>query len=245
MEIDCGFSNYDYLSLPELNSCEDHRHVNVYNNLPSVEEADAMLRARGDFFDFLNAASALAYQNNLAETMGLRLLHNHFYLEQGQVMFENYLNRSLITSAHNISEIQNDNILPHGWIFSDSGALEVFEFSSDSVVQSAIDKIRESGFLAKMHNLMVEHKMHNLFALSVLTRDNLKHEDGYIFLEVNNDDTKQSVVQLAKTNFTNSNIRTSWSFSDATQHRCLETWWECVVLPGLPGHTTRPVHNDH
>lgn len=159
----------------------------------------------------------------------------------GRLLEKNF-NQSLITSAHNISDVQNQNPVPSGWVFSDSGDLEVFEFSTDFSVHNAVAKIRNSSFLAEMHNLLVKSQMQDLFAVSILNRSALEHKDGYVYLEKNYDETKQSVVNLVSVNFNSDNIRTSWSFADAIQHRCLVTWYECVKEG--PGHYIRGVHND-
>ncbi len=232
MDIDCGFSKYDYLSLPELNSCEESKHISFYNSLPSIEEADSIFKRKDGFDDFLEEAGNLAHKYDLAEVMGLGLLHKHFDLESGQVMFENYINRSLVTSAHNISALQHQNALPYGWIFSNSGSMEVFEFSTDPVVQSTVKQIKDSKFLQEMHNLFVEHQMQDLFALSILNKELLEHKAGYIYQEMNYGDAKHSVVQLVEANLTNNaDIITSWSFSDVIQHRCV-IWHKCVKLFG-------------
>lgn len=87
MDNDCSYSNYDFLSLLKLNSCEEFDYVNFYNSLPTVEDADSALQERSNFLQFLEDASHLAhlFLGDIASIMGLRLLHKHFDLSHGQV----------------------------------------------------------------------------------------------------------------------------------------------------------------
>lgn len=214
----------------DLNDVDQPRHAKIYSGLKSARKSnDELLKSDPQFKAFMKDADSLVKQYEMESFIGLRLIHNHFKLEPGQVMAENFEEvkntPSLVTQRHTIEEAQQKGAIPASWIFTDNpedGGL-LFEASSDPAIKKASLRLQQTPkFFNEMGNLLRSYKLHNLLALAVVERSHLTPKDTQLFLENTYKTSSRSVLQLLdiqnkpKEGF----VTTSWGFSGPYQHGC-------------------------
>lgn len=227
----------DDFDLTDVNLSE---HRKRYNKLPSAKKADALLQASPQFDEFLNKAQTIAKQYEVEASMGLRLIHSHFTLDENQVMAENYELQnevpSLVTQPYTLEEAQIKGALPASWIFTDNpgegGVL--FEASSDPAIKSTSLKLQQnSGFFQEIGNALREYKLNHLLSIAILEREKLAAKTNELYMENSYNTTKKSVVQLwnTKKQPLESYVRTSWSFQNPQENGCSCNYvWVCSPI---------------
>lgn len=121
-------------------------YVKHYNTLPHVGEADANLKSRTQFSDFLDRAKDVIESYEFSAHTGLRLIHRHFDLDKENVIVQE-LNHydgkpALIASSLSLDEALGKEAVPSGWIFGDSR--HIFEFSTDDAVKADLRQIQNT-----------------------------------------------------------------------------------------------------
>lgn len=212
----------------ELEDFDPEQHRVNYNALPSVVKSDEELQKSSQFQAFLKDADEIVTRYELNNLVGLRLIHQHFFLGDNQVMAERYevVNNvpSLITQAISFEEAKKMDALPSSWIFPTSGKNELvlFETSSDPAVMQAKSILEKSpNFFNEMGKAIGEYNLNHLLSLAILKRDSLIAQEDQIYAEINSHEHNRSIVQLLNTkDITSNSVRTSWSFKGPKQVDC-------------------------
>ena len=133
--------------------------------------------------------------------------------------------------------------MPSSWLISNE-EINVFETSTDPAVKTGIKILQQdSEFVEEISSLLKEYNLNNLLSLAILKRDFLQSNDidNEMYLEFNDESLDKSIVQLCnKNNISAEIIRTSWSFGEPRQHRCLNQG--CFkIQSGMHGRRHIPV----
>lgn len=103
----------------------------TYNGLPSVETANDGLLSLGKTDDFLTEVSSLISSYDSVNFLGVRLIHQHNTLADGEIMLEEFKHDegepAIITSNRSID---TEGSIPASWLITPSG-LRTFEYSTD------------------------------------------------------------------------------------------------------------------
>ncbi|MBA3814695.1 MAG: hypothetical protein H0X26_09510 [Alphaproteobacteria bacterium] len=236
----------------ELDSIDKETHKIRYNSLPAVEESDALLKGSSQFNSFLNEAEEIVTRYELEPAVGLRLIHRHFTLDEGQLMAEEYDSidnvPSLVTYAHKFEEAEAKGAIPASWMFSGSSQDEIllFEASNDPAVKTGSLKLQNSPeFFDEMGKILTENNLHHLLSVALLKRDSLVAEESHIYMEVNSRHEQKSVVQIWDGTSDSSNtISTSWAFKGPRQQKCWPIM-KCIWVPDYPKGAHRYLLVDH
>jgi hypothetical protein len=224
-------------------------HGVSYNALPSVEKADAELRTKSSFHDFLSNAERIVLSHGLEDLVGLRLIHRHFPLDQEHVMVEKFgLHEevpSLITSAQHVSIARENEAVPASWIVSGAYPV-VFEFSTDTAVRNGIERLRQSPlFFTEIMDLIKDNNLQELLAISVSKRSGLEALSDQLYVEHNFVDVGSSIVQIEESSNISDGIRTGWAFSGPKSVKCRASS-VCLQIPPEfgGGHEKSYMHED-
>ena len=217
------------INLPHEFSCDGSK---LYNSLPDVESADQKLQESHSFEQFLGEAQKLAQDHNLQDWMGVRLIHQHKYINKNQIMVEKHEifkgQDALVTRPQN--KTHENEATPASWIF-DGEHYRVFEYSYDAYVPKIFEKVKNSPeFLSEFASLLKKYGYENLLALAITDRAwYLNYVDKHSFLERSYDEPSfASVVVNADTPEGEKAISTSWTFkkvpfSLACLAKCIST----------------------
>jgi len=219
-----------------------------YNNLPEVEVANQELKSReGQFKELFKQLHVLVEQHGLQDYIGLRLIHNHFQLDDQQVMCEHFIPSfgeekapSLITTPENVSKLGHAKAA--SWIFTDQG-VSPFEYSNDPAVLEGRQKIDQAeGFVEEFGRLVKDARFEHLLSLAIIKRDNFSSRDGaeqtYVENSYFNLEGKKdiSVVQLQKGDGGELSIITAWSLQEDYPVR------KIVCVPWVEGEDQFHIH---
>lgn len=228
----------------DLDDVNLERHRAHYNSLSSAKQADAALKSSPQFDEFLSKAQSIAKHYEVDSSMGLRLIHRHFALEEGQVMAENYevvhSTPSFVTQPHTLEEAQERGTLPASWIFTDSpeegGVL--FETSSDPTIKTTSLKLRANPkFFEEMGNALREYKLNHILSIGILERKDLVAQENDWYIENTFIPDSRSVVQLRNIQekpLGEGVVRTSWAFKEPKKHGC-SCWWVSACYVAVCG----------
>lgn len=203
-------------SVYEIEYVNPLTHAKMYNQLQSIELADEQIKKLPDFSSFLEAAGKVIEKHGLTDCIGLRLIHNHFILNDGQVMVENFEEvdsvPSLVTSACSVSEAKGKGAIPASWLFS-TFPPSSFELSTDPAVLKIVKSLeQEPAFLVDMKEVIENYRLQNLMAVAVLKKDFLMAKDKELYLEISDDSLSRSIVQLVKEEDVGLSVITAWKF---------------------------------
>jgi hypothetical protein len=230
----------------ELDDMDRESYTRRYNSLPSVEENNEKLKASPQFSSFLKEAEEIVSRYELEPYVGFRLIHSHFSVGENQVMTENYevidSVPSLVTSAFTVEEAKERGAVPASWIMSDTaGAPFVFETSTDPEVKTGARLLQDNyEFMGEAEASLRKHNLNHLLSLALLKRSSLQAKEGQMYLELNSNKSKRSVVQLWNEEDSSiDTIRTTWSFKGPKKQACYNVW-ACVGKNG--SHVGAEVH---
>lgn len=193
-----------------------------YNRLPSVKEADEAIKSSSCFQELLEKVANITKRYNCESYVGLRLIHKHFQIEEGQIMVENFQEiegtSSLVTQPQAWEEALNTKALPSSWIFSETGDVHTFETSTDPAVKNGVEFIENNPeMMDEINKELQTHKLNKLLAVALLKRDSLKTNDDQMYLEKEYLDQNKTILQVGNRNDSQAMqaINTSWSFKDS------------------------------
>lgn len=221
----------------ELDDIDKEAYSRHYSKLPSPEENNAKLKASSQFKPFLERAEEIVVRYGLESHVGLRLIHQHFPAEVGQIVTEEFQmveeTPSLVTWSHSFEEAKEKEALPASWIFTSPPKTPLmFEASTDPEVKLGSQMLQQNTeFMKEMSQRLYEYELNDLLAVSLLKRATLVGGEGQMYVERMNDNGKVSVLQLGYEKDQPENIiRTSWSFKGPKQHGCIMIQ-ACQPLP--------------
>lgn len=152
--------------------------VATYNGLPSVETANDGLLSLGKTDDFLAEVSSLIAGYDSVNFLGVRLIHQHNKLSDGEIMLEEFKydegEPALITSN---KSIETEGSIPSSWLITPDG-LRVFEYSTDASSLSGFQYLTEhSEMLRIVTSTLQKYALESYLAPSVLNREVLGYFD--------------------------------------------------------------------
>jgi len=206
------------LCLFAISDVELKHHASIYNQLPSVETASCALLKRDNFERFREEFGTLVHRHGFADTVGLRLIHAHFRLNDNEQMCEDFEmidnTPALVTQPQNQEKI-NSKAYPASWLFSGNGNCVPFEYASDPAVKRVREKLDAlPAFFNEVSELILNHQYETLLALAILKRDYLPAtEYGYFEQSYANEyETQKSILLSANNVITDHNPVTAWRF---------------------------------
>lgn len=216
-----------------INNINKSSYAFHYNNLLSVQEADEAIKSSPCFQDLLEKVANITKRYNCESYVGLRLIHKHFQIEEGQIMVEDFQEiegtSSLVTQAQDWEEALNTKALPSSWIFSEEGEVHTFETSTDPAVKNGIELIESHPEMMEEINKELQiHKLNKLLAVALLKRDSLKTTDNQMYLEKENLD--KTILQVGNRNDSQARqaVNTSWSFKGSKINKpCIKVQTGC------------------
>jgi hypothetical protein len=191
--------------------------VNVYNALPSVEEADNGVRAGSELDGFLGKASKLFRSHKVQFRFGVALLHNHCQVSPGEWMVETDEEvdgaRALVTQP--VGEGEKSTAVPTVWQLQ-NGDFVPLEYSADPLVGDLLfeDDIPDQ-FVADFKELIRGSSIGKHLGLSVVFRNFYKQaQDGEIPVEFTKPGRRNVVFFRPSDAVAGKVIETTWSFDD-------------------------------
>lgn len=146
--------------------------VRTYNSLSSVEAANAGLLESGNLDSFLAEASSLVSAYDSVDFLGVRLVHKHNSLVEGDIMLEEFTydegEPALVTSDKSIT---TEGAIPASWVMTPTG-LRAFEYSIDSAVSSGLQYLAEHPeFMSILASTIQKYALESHLAPAVLRLD--------------------------------------------------------------------------
>jgi hypothetical protein len=211
----------------------------TYNDLPSVEMSNTGLLNSGKSDNFLAEARSLIANYDSIDFLGVRLVHKHNTLVDGDIMLEEFKydegEPMFVTSNKHITTAGG---IPASWIITSDG-LRVFEYSTDVAAFSAFQYLDEhSEPLRMLRNTIQKYALESYFAPSILKLESLENfNPSYQLVEksrmIVNDGIKihENIVKGVPDDvFLGMNvIRTSWTINSETRHDYC--WRSCDTGP--------------
>lgn len=217
-----------------IDEIDGNTYVQRYNSLPTLEDADRILRSSPNFHKCLQDAKEIVLDYGLEKYVGLRLIHQHFPLKDQEIVTETCERiggeLSLVSSVLTYEGAKHKGALPSSWILSEEGQVYVFETSVDPAVARNIQLIEQHpDFFKRMATALKNYKLSNSLALAVLQRDYLEEptEDN-LFLEAQHLNGK-NVVQLKNRNDFEADkiINSAWSFTGSNEENGIRVQAGC------------------
>lgn len=220
--------------------------VATYNGLPSVEEANEGLLSLGKTDDFLAEAGSLIAAYDSVNFLGVRLIHQHNTLADGEIMLEEFKSDegqpAIITSN---KSVETEGSIPASWLITSSG-LKAFEYSTDAASLAGFHYLNEHPeALRIVTSTLQKYALESYLAPSVLMLDALKYFEPSDHLvetsrtvERDGREIHENVVK-GVSNDVYSKLQvaqTSWLFTDASGTASLR----CIRIRSCPlgVHTT-------
>lgn len=149
----------------------DHTTSSTYNELPSVECADAMLTSAGRTVT-LNAFCDLIARHRLESVYGIRLLHNHNCISDEEIMVEQMewdaAGSACLTTCATHRDKVKVGVYPNSWRTYKDG-LTPLEYSADPMVKAS-SQINADGFLLEFARLAHVRNVAEFIGPTVLPR---------------------------------------------------------------------------
>lgn len=215
-----------------LDDIDSESYQTHYNELPTVEDSDHQLQQRSvQFSQLVVDAERIVTKYEMEGNVGLRLIHSHFPVENGQLMVEELQSikgiPSLVTYAQDFETAKEKQAFPASWIFSENHEKSpiVFETTTDPAVQAGIKLLKEKPeFMDEMGNLLRNTRFSSLLSIALLRKESLVAHEGEMYLEINETNPQKSIVQIWKNDQKpRETIQTSWVFKGANQQSgCLQ-----------------------
>jgi len=217
---------------------------NVYNALPTLEDANSNLSKRKNSFErFVREASDLLRATSLGNgELGAFLLHRHWTVEKGSMMVERPRvlesgRVALITASVEADSALESGVMPSRWCAPTVNRPVVpLEFSSDPFVLEVCKVLADQQpLLSDLAQMLQKHKLQKAIGYMVIPRQSLSSENFDDFVETNKDRisivTGERLSPLERV----SRIRTGWPLSWSR----IGSVWKCCYCSHGPGHTCK------
>ena len=191
--------------------------VKTYNHLPDVFEADRDLTAFGRDIA-VDALLQVIRTHSLDSSVGLRLLHKHNLIGEGELMVEDAVvddnGFALITRASSASE-ECSGIVPNSWVLTDAGFIPM-EYSNDTLIQdSTICPKTRPEFFAELATVLRKLGLSGLIGAALLSSD---------IVEANRPDGATVMLELSALD-DRANVLRFVSIEDVPLNSTIETFW--------------------
>ncbi len=193
----------------------------LYNQLPLVGEADALLNGQKDLAEFFKTAGELICSFNLEAYIGVGLLHKHNSVGPDQLMVESVEEirkdrPALIMEL--VPKAAGDDAVPVVWKLQNSKAISPFvplEHSTCNEAKTGYAQLmNQPEFLEKFRSLLLDFGYESILGLTVMRVQALKKQPGESYIERSHP-TRTANVMTSSTQLSNVSsklLRTSWSF---------------------------------
>lgn len=213
--------------------------VATYNSLPSVAAANYGLLSLGKTDAFLAEANSLMAGYDSVNFLGVRLIHQHNLLSDGEIMLEEFKHDegepAIITSNRSID---TEGSIPSSWLITSTG-LRTFEYSTDVASLSGLQYLQEHPEALRMViSTLQKYALESYLAPSILMRDVFKYFDPTGCLleksriivrdgrEIHENVVKAVPIDIYSTLDV---IKTSWPITpESKESSCERKWTGCV-----------------
>ena len=119
------------------------RYREAYNALPQLEDAYAALMERDDPEHAIAEALSVIREHDLADRIGIALLHRHFLCEPGQVFVERpYMpdveeHTGVLVTRPEAADDDIGDIAPHRLALTSDGMIQPLEYTDDEIAVQA------------------------------------------------------------------------------------------------------------
>jgi hypothetical protein len=212
-----------------------------FNGLPSIEDADADMRAKNKLSVALERLGPIFLRHGVYETFGISLLHKHWLVVPGE----------LPISDVSVNETPREYELRPREQFakkfypsilaakSESLSLEPLEFSADPYTVSAFERLREkTAFANEFREALLRNDLSDMFGLGVPRPTT----QGFELVEFTNEGRCSVSKELPEIEARKmAVIETGWMFSGDATAGCTKS---CFAKCNVPGHSPShsPVH---
>lgn len=193
--------------------------IDAYNNLPELDEADFALE-ESKKSDIINELINIIVRNGLESTVGVRLLHKHNILYEGELMIEDCFvgdEFTLVTKAENSQKLNKDYV-PNSWALR-GGEYVPIEFSARNLLTDIeINPDTHPKFFRELAEVLQSHGVDGVLGPSVLGSDFIESHrpKGHsILAEVSNYDERSNILMFARpeANVVGKAVQTHWCVS--------------------------------
>lgn len=210
-----------------------------FNGLPSIEEADAEMRAHNRLGVALSVLEPIFRRHEMCETWGISLLHNHWSVEDGELP---------ITDLSKMDTPKEYELRPraafpktfHPSILAvkegvDS-LLEPLEFIADEGARHAVEQLNSKPeFVREFCEALTTHDLTSTFGLGVPR----SVADIFELVEFTYEGRSSVSKEMTSAEVSGMKvIQTGWMFIDAKTAKCEKS---CFAKCNVPGHT--PSHS--
>ncbi|MCM2443514.1 hypothetical protein HGO34_27910 [Agrobacterium vitis] len=193
--------------------------ANAYNALPDLDEADFQLNSRKDgCIDFL---LSIIMKHGKHEFVGIRLLHKHNLIENGEIMAEYHQvdkdGFSLITRATKVRD-WSSNLRPNSWIFK-NGEWTPMEFSNAELLKNPnVNPSSEKELFQELADAINLFEVEDVIGPSLMGSDlidSYRPDGEYMLVEQTALDDRANILRYAK-------IKNNMPFKAVETHWCME-----------------------
>lgn len=212
-----------------------------FNCLPSIEDADAEMRAKNKLNLALEKLGSIFVKHGVCETFGISLLHKHWSVSPGELPITDLS----INETPREYELRPREQFPKKFYpsilvaKSDSISLQPLEFSADPYTVNAFERLCEKpAFVNEFRDVILRNDLSDVFGLGVPR----PATEGFELVEFTNEgrcSVSKEVPEIEAKAMPV--IETGWMFSgDATAGCTASCFAKCNVPGHSPSHT--PVH---
>jgi hypothetical protein len=203
-------------------------HQDHYNNLEDVVHSSDSVKANPAFSSVLLEVGEVLVRYQLHEQIGVRLLHRHNELREGEFMIEDAGTladgtAALITTRQALENPPSE-LTPTIWKCGPNGEITALEFCTKIVRDLDGDFFaRNKEPFAKFHELVSAHGLEKYLGLCLLAKNALEHDKETSLMVENTDVERVANIVTLKPRATfdrSTAIETVWDFSSATKIHC-------------------------
>lgn len=194
-------------------SLEEYAHN--YNKMPEVNDSYQAVLSNGQLETFWKEICDVAKSYDLVDIICIRLIHKHWKLESGQIMFEqkgSYDGQEATVSKATVAKTLKKPYVPSWWYPVD-GKYEGAEFTSDPLIIEAFSKLETRGkFFKDFFDITVRYNLNEYLAPALRPRP-VSKEEHPVFLEYNESNASY-VVMENKEEASRTSTPTTWILQD-------------------------------
>ncbi len=199
-----------------------------YNNLADVVHSSDSAKSNPAFNSVLLEVGEMLVRYQLNEQIGVRLLHKHNELRDGEFMIEDAGTLADGTAAliatRRALESPPVELAPVIWKCNASGEITALEFCAKAIRHFDEEFfIKNKVFFAKFYEVVSSHGLEKYLGLCLLAKNALQHDKESNLMVENIDEAKVANIVTLKPRATfdsRNAIETVWDFSAATRQYC-------------------------
>jgi hypothetical protein len=189
-----------------------------YNNLPSVEDADADVRENDSLALAEKVLVPIFLKHGVMDICGINLLHQHWLLEDDEIAEQIRRDKGgeFWLETRPVSDLTMGSA-PASWAICGTRADNIlipFEFSTDETARRcALELLGKPEFLKEAKAAMKASGLDRHFGLCVPLRDLLRHHEDYRLIEFSSERGRKSTIKpISADRVSEGIINTVWMF---------------------------------